>query len=240
MEAFSISTNSSLLSFIFASYEPLSVDIFSSKFQSLQLLQRIIPFLLSRSRPCCDLTLVIDVIANRGVGDRCWGRARNILKGLYLGWNICNLQARGFQQGAVDHSCRPLCSEESGVSMSSSTVSSDITIPGLRDPSLTSRGVRDLLRLQFQAPLWFCYYQGLDPIFSTVCPLDESAFKPHHGGFLTLTLYWIGNWPTWAHHFFSSECIIGIDTFISWQIPTLVPWPEEEDYVGEKVKWKPP
>ena len=76
------------------------------------------------------------------------GRASIVLKVIHLGQNLCNLQARGFQQGAVDCSCTPMASEEAGVPMRSNIVSSDITTPELGDPFLPSRGSRDLESLQ--------------------------------------------------------------------------------------------
>ena len=76
------------------------------------------------------------------------GRASITLKGIHLGQNLCNLQARGFQRGAVDYSCTPMASEEAGVPMRSNIVSSDITTPGLGGPFFPSHDSRDLESLQ--------------------------------------------------------------------------------------------
>ena len=76
------------------------------------------------------------------------GRESIILKGIHLGQNLCHIQARGFQQGAVDHSCTAMASEEAGVPMRSDIVPSGITTlpvdslpsepPGKPFPSLYS------------------------------------------------------------------------------------------------------
>lgn len=80
------------------------------------------------------------------------GRASITLKGIHLGQNPCNLQARGFQQGAVGYSCTPMASEEAGVPMRSNIVPSDITTPGLGGPFPPSHDSRDLESLQIWAP----------------------------------------------------------------------------------------
>lgn len=76
------------------------------------------------------------------------GRESIILKGIHLGQNLCHIQARGFQQGAVDHSCTAMASEEAGVPMRSDIVPSGITTPGLGGPFLPSHDSRDLESLQ--------------------------------------------------------------------------------------------